>query len=251
MDRQNQGYDIRHSDRLKWHRTVRRESNRAHASRVNKEFKMFKNKWLGIAAVSTVLLSAGCAVNQPAPSVRWIAQHSTDEFTDEATCRVTVGSRYTARNVYTYTGSLYPFVESKEGELRVGVMSGGRVKIPVGEVQLRIDQNPAWNIAVHETPADLVPSQDFPGPYQAQLSDEQREMVASTYRATMEHTAQAMSPYTATTGEKAEAILRQMLDGDKLIYRAVGLNQPGSGTGEYDLDASLNAALARCGISLP
>ncbi|SFU98420.1 hypothetical protein [Halomonas korlensis] len=212
---------------------------------------MKKNSWLCITVVSTALLSAGCAINQPAPDIKWIAQYSTDEFTDESTCRVTVGSRYTSRNIYTYTGALYPFVESKGGELRVGVMSGGKAKIPVGEVQLRIDQNPAWNIGINETPADLVPSQDIPEPYQAQLSDEQREMVASTYRATMKHTAQAMSPYTATTGEKAEAILRQMLDGNELIYRSVGLNQPGSGTGEYDLDASLNEALARCGISLP
>lgn len=213
---------------------------------------MRKSTLAKTAAALSFLFLYGCgAKSLTAPSVRWIANFETDEFTDETTCRVTVGSKYTSSSVYTYTGSLYPFVENKDGEIRVGVMSGGSVKIPVGEVQLRIDQNPAWTISVDETPADLVPNASATeslASMSQNLSPEQQQALEQTYSATMAHTSKALSPYTATTGQKADDMLSQMLEGEKLIYRSVGFNQQGSNVGEYLLDESFADSLRQCGI---
>nr|WP_325101012.1 MULTISPECIES: hypothetical protein [unclassified Pseudomonas] len=199
------------------------------------------------ALVLLALVMSGCATG-PGQSVEWITVRDTDQFTDKSTCGVTVGSFYTARGVYTVSNNYYPYIESANGELRVGIRSGGRFKIPVGNVQLRIDQNPAWTIATGETPVDYVPDGQLKA-MQAYAGDaKQQQMLESTYKAAMQASVQAMSPFTAATGEKAEKILAQMKTGKVLIYRTLGLNQAASTTGEYALDQSLNKALADCGI---
>lgn len=76
----------------------------------------------------------------------------------------------------------------------------------------------------------------------------QQEMLEKTYKTALQASAQAMSPFTAATGEKAEKILAQMKTGKVLIYRTLGMNQAASSTGEYALDQSLSKALTECGI---
>ncbi|MNH40707.1 hypothetical protein D3C79_1020630 [compost metagenome] len=76
----------------------------------------------------------------------------------------------------------------------------------------------------------------------------QQEMLEKTYKTALQASAQAMSPFTAATGEKAEKILAQMKTGKVLIYRTLGMNQAASSTGEYVLDQSLSKALTECGI---
>lgn len=199
--------------------------------------------------VFTAIALAGCASNQP--EVKWISVKNTDEFTDASSCKVTVGSLYTNKNVYTEMGKYYPFIEQVNGQLRVGLQSGGQYKIPVGNAQLRIDSNKAWDISTSETPLDLAPTfANFKPAYLDNLSDDQKAMVAASYESAMEVSAQAMSPFTATTGEKAEKIVKEMLAGKSLKYRTVGLNQAASSTGVYDLDMSLQNALIDCGIEL-
>lgn len=199
------------------------------------------------AILLAALALSGCAVGQRS-SVEWITVRDTDQFTDKATCGVTVGSFYTGGGVYTVSNHYYPYIESPNGELRVGIRSGGRFKIPVGDVQIRIDQNPAWTIATGETPVDYVPEGQLKA-MQAYGGDaKQQEMLEKTYKTALQASAQAMSPFTAATGEKAQQILSQMKTGKVLIYRTLGLNQAASTTGEYALDQSLNKALAVCGI---
>ena len=77
---------------------------------------------------------------------------------------------------------------------------------------------------------------------------QQQQIVENAYKTAMEATARSMSPFTASTGEKAQSILKEMRSGKTLIYRTVGLNQAASTTGEYVLDQSLDVALRRCGI---
>lgn len=199
------------------------------------------------AILLLALAFSGCATGQR-PSVEWITVRDTDQFTDKSTCGVTVGSFYTGGGVYTVSNHYYPYIESANGELRVGIRSGGRFKIPVGDVQIRIDQNPAWTIATGETPVDYVPEGQLKA-MQAYGGDaKQQEMLEKTYKTALQASAQAMSPFTAATGEKAQQILSQMKTGKVLIYRTLGLNQAASTTGEYALDQSLNKALAECGI---
>ncbi|MCL0251209.1 hypothetical protein M2T06_24095, partial [Escherichia coli] len=88
-------------------------------------------------------------------------------------------------------------------------------------------------------------------PSYTNLTSEQQALIAETQKSAMASITKTMSPYTATTGDKAQKIIQQLISGNKLIYRTVGLNQTGSTTGEYDLASmkeSLIAGLNQCGI---
>ena len=201
-----------------------------------------------IVAFAAIALT-GCVSNKP--EVKWISVKNTDEFTDISSCRVTVGSYYTNKNVYTEFGKYYPFIEQVNGQLRVGLQSGGKYKIPVGNAQLRIDSNKNWDISTSETPLDLMPTlADIKPAHIDNLSDEQKAIITTSYKSAMELSAQAMSPFTATTGKKAKKIIKEMLAGNSLKYRTIGLNQAASSTGVYGLDMSLKNALTDCGIEL-
>ncbi|NMX35607.1 hypothetical protein [Pseudomonas sp. WS 5413] len=195
---------------------------------------------------------AGCAggiASGTTPSVKWVANSKTDSFTDVSSCAVTVGSLYTSNGVFTMTNKYYPYIEVVNGDLRVGVKSGGRFLIPVGDVQLRIDQNKAWTISTSETPLDYVPEGQLKAMQAYAPKDpQQQQIVENAYKTAMDATARSMSPFTASTGEKAQSILKEMRSGKTLIYRTVGLNQAASTTGEYVLDQSLELALRQCGI---
>lgn len=197
-------------------------------------------------ALLLALLTSGCATG---PAVEWVTVRNTDQFTDKSSCAVTVGAYYTKHGVYTVRNQYYPYIEVANGDLRVGVKSGGQFSIPVGDVQLRIDQNKAWTISTSETPLDYVPEGQLKAMQAYAPKDpQQQQIVENAYKSAMEATARSMSPFTAATGEKARSILREMRAGKMVIYRTVGLNQAASTTGEYALDKSLETALNQCGI---
>ncbi len=60
----------------------------------------------------------------------------------------------------------------------------------------------------------------------------------------------AKLPYTMATGEKARAILQEMVEGNLLWYRVLGLNQKITSAGWFPLDESFRQALAGCEIKL-
>lgn len=212
---------------------------------------VFGMRW--IAALALVVLT-GCGGGAgegsiESPSVRWFTKRGVDEFTDIRSCMVTAASRYTARFATSYSGNYYPFVEIRAGSLRVGVRSGGRVKIPVGDVQIRIDDHKTWMIASSETPLDYLPQatrKDIARRVKEMGGD--ADKAKASYEAVMATMVKSMSPFTAATGEKARKILRQMVNGHQIKYRTVGLNAPESTKGEYYLDGSFRTALQKCGI---
>lgn len=169
----------------------------------------------------------------------WVASTTKDEFTDVVTRMVTVGSFSVGGQTYTQVGKLYPFVGLKNGETYVGVRSGGTYRIPTGTVQIRIDDNAAWTITPDETPTDLVPG--------TAASPVVSKDVPASMMASM---AKIMSPYTATTGHKADDIIRQMLAGKVVRYRTVGLNQAASSTGEVKIDESFEESIRSIGIKV-
>lgn len=192
------------------------------------------------------LMTSGCATG---PAVEWVTVRNTDKFTDKSSCAVTVGTYYTRGAIYTVSNQYYPYIEVVNGDLRVGVKSGGRFLIPVGDVQLRVDQNKAWTISTSETPLDYVPEGQLKAMQAYAPKDpQQQQIVENAYKTAMDATARSMSPFTASTGEKAQSILKEMRSGKTLIYRTIGLNQAASTTGEYVLDQSLEVALRQCGI---
>jgi len=195
-----------------------------------------------IIVVFALALATGCGTipQLPPPEVEWIVDKGVDKFTDEKICHVTVGSLYTHQGVYTYMNHFYPFVEIVNGELSIGVKSGGKIQIPVGDIQLRVDKNKPWTITVSETPLKTAAS-NIP-----EVTAENKKVFEYAYNQAMKATA----PYTSTTGKKAQAILKEMLDGNILIYRNLSLNQMESTAGEYKLDDSFRRALNTCNISL-
>jgi hypothetical protein len=200
----------------------------------------------------------GCA--SIAPKVKWIASTQFDRFTDITTCSVSTGSLYTGSSVFTYSNHLYPFIEVVNNDLRVGVKSGGKYKVPVGDVQLRIDSNKAWTISMSETPVIAKPNTpvnaqlDLMTEYAKNLPKEQQKLIVDSYKTAMSTTGKMLSPFTVATGDKAKSILNEMLSGKILIYRTLGLGpmtgNVGGSTGEFLLDASLNTALEKCQIKI-
>lgn len=194
-----------------------------------------------IALSMFAIALGGCA----AGSV-WKATGSTDEFTDKTTMMVTTGDFSASSSIMTSSLRFYPVVRKEGGQIFVGVMSGGRFKVPVGTVQLRIDQNEAWTITPQETPVSSMPAAPQ---YVLNLPPEQAAIVKSAQEQAMINATQMMSPYTITGGDKAKKILRQMLSGSVLKYRVVGINQAASTTGEVELDPSLAESLRLIGIN--
>ena len=200
----------------------------------------------------------GCA--STTPKVQWVASIQFDRFTDITTCTVSTGSLYTGSSVFTYTNHLYPFIEVVNNDLRVGVKSGGKYKVPVGDVQLRIDNNKAWTISMSETPVNVKPNTtmnsqlELMTEYAKNLPKEQKKLIVDSYKTAMSATGKMLSPFTLTTGDKAKAILNEMLNGKALIFRTLGFgliagNTAGS-TGEFLLDGSLKVALEKCRIKV-
>ncbi|MEE4632291.1 hypothetical protein V2K98_02005 [Pseudomonas alliivorans] len=195
-----------------------------------------------IIALSMFAFALGGCASGPV----WKATGSTDEFTDKTTMMVTTGDFSTGGSIVTSSLKFYPVVRKEGGQIYVGLISGGRFKIPVGTVQLRIDQNEAWTITPQETPVSSMPAA---AQYVLNLPPEQAAIVKNAQEQAMINATQMMSPYTITGGDKAKKILRQMLSGKVLKYRVVGINQAASTTGEVELDPSLAESLRLIGIN--
>jgi hypothetical protein len=175
-----------------------------------------------------VLALAGCG---SVPQKVWNVSVAKDEFTDVETRMVTTAFVVDrAGTIYTKSGDLYPFVGLRRGVVSVGVRSGGKIRVPTGTVQLRIDDNPAWTITPEETQIDGVPAAGVP-----HTGHESAEDLAASGRALV---ARATSPYTSATGQKADEILRQMAHGHVLRYRTINVMQRPSTTGEVPIDQS-------------
>ena len=152
-----------------------------------------------------------------------------DEFTDVSTKIVTVAGGTPLH--------LYPFIGIREGELFVGIRSGGKIKVPTGQVQIRIDNNKTWSISPEETPLHYIPQQSL-------KINQNIELQENIY----EQMVRMMSPFTAAIGDKAKAIVKEMLSGKEIIYRSIGFNQSGS-TGRYPIDESFYKAMRQIGIT--
>lgn len=192
-----------------------------------------------IATAAAAFLLTGCAGQV------WKATGSTDEFTDQTTMMVTVGDYTNVPLIVTKPFNYYPVVRKVGNEVYVGLMSGGRFKVPVGTVQLRIDQHAAWTISPQETRVSLLP--EVPQ-YALNLPPEQAALVKSAQAQAMTSAAQTMSPYTVTGGEKAKSIIKQIANGHVLKFRTVRLNQAASTTGEVAIDPSFVQSLKQAGI---
>lgn len=210
-------------------------------------------KKLTLAAIASLTIS-GCA-STSTPQESWVSTIKVDEFTDEVTCTVVAGTQQSNGFSYSQQNRYYPVIKSLNGELLVGVTSGGTVPLPVGNVQLRVDGNDTWTIEASETPvdgknslADVAYSDSMTEAYTTNMSAEQKAQYLAVLEATKKNTAGIMSPETLATGDKAKAILEQIKTGTELKVRVLGFGMQPSTTGRHVIDQSLIQALKECGI---
>lgn len=199
-----------------------------------------------IVAVTLVVALAACQTPGQVSGQLWGATTNKDQFTDKVTKMVTIGEGLSNRFIVTQSLKYYPFVGVQDGELYVGVRSGGRYHVPTGTIQIRVDENSAWTIGPEETPiylAPLLPS------VPAITATDSMGITEKIQAKTMENITKIMSPYTVATGEKAKSIIKEMLLGKIIKYRTIGLNQAASTTGEVILDDSFAKSLREIGIN--
>jgi hypothetical protein len=225
-------------------------------------------KSLLVLTASVCLGLAGCAV-PTAPIVKkneWVAITDADRFADSPVRMVTIGEPTYSESLFmTKFKHYYPFVQLKDGELIVGIRSGGQYKIPAGAVQMRIDGNMTWDISPEETPVYLIPDQatltvsipkttpvDTNTPHGKAMADSMAASKAMTEEMrenTPKYLARTLSPFTAATGDKAKAIIKEMFSGRRIIYRSIGYNQADSTEGEVLIDESFNKAMSEIGVN--
>ena len=85
------------------------------------------------------LLVAVCAITACAsnsPKQKWIKKKKKKKKKEKKKCTVTTESFYSGGSVYTLNGNFYPYIQKDDSNVIVGVRSGGKVKMPVGNIQL-------------------------------------------------------------------------------------------------------------------
>jgi hypothetical protein len=205
------------------------------------------------------------ASSEPANAQRrsrdtWQVSRVSDPITGSQTCVVAAYDRAAGRS-FSRVGYLYPIVENNpQFGFLVGVSSGGRVRIPTGDILWRVDTNPYREIRAADNPAPppATPSSQSNDPASAAM----RDALAMTASLTMAATATS----TVASGERAREMLREMTVGRQLIYRAAAgapaYGLPSSAIGQVGqitreglrpipIDESFHRALAECGIARP
>ena len=187
---------------------------------------------------------AGCATSP------WSAKNFRDEFTDQHSCRVVYGSDFQKGFIKGMGGiHYYPFVEKDKDGVIFGIHND--YNVPVGNVQIRVDGNKFIEINSSETPLKYSPNTlKVDLSYIKSTEGLDANALQKSMDKTMKDVQRMSSPYTATTGEKAEKIIDQLRKGKVLRIRIMGfgVNSAASTTGEYNLGAGFNDVLSKCGI---
>ncbi|MES2302342.1 MAG: hypothetical protein V4521_09765 [Pseudomonadota bacterium] len=205
------------------------------------------------ALVIIAAIFSTTAQAKKAPPAVWQVMRSADPVTGVTTCAV-VASDTAGGLRFTQTGALYPVVEMNSTHgLLVGVSSGGRLRLPVGDILWRIDDHPHRVVKAADNPA---------------LAGQASEVPAATVEALTAQTMRMVQAMTATStmagGAAAREMLDEMLAGQTLLFRsastALQIGIPdysalragqvtAKGIRPYPLDASFRAGLVACGIT--
>jgi hypothetical protein len=186
----------------------------------------------------------------------WRATRTSDPITGATSCVVSAVD-YVGSFRYSRTGFLYPIIEmnGRHG-LLIGVSSGGRFRLPTGDIVWRVDDKPFRDLKAADNPPSVQSA--LPVAHDA-ASKAMTDAMALTNRLILSATATS----TLASGAMAKEMLAELRAGHGLIYRAAAATAayglPDAGmyrVGQYTkdglkpvpVDASLEAALAECGI---
>lgn len=205
-----------------------------------------------LALVSLATAADGAKKEQPV----WTVSRTSDPITGTSSCVVS-SIEHAGSTSYTRTGSLYPIVEmSSTHGLLVGVSSGGRMRVPTGDILWRVDDKPFRTIRAADNPPGIG------APMMGQDNPAMKTLMEQQVRAIMAATATS----TLASGKLARDMLDEMVQGRGLLFRAAAAAQDyglsngaesavgqvsSEGQRPYPLDDSFRFSLAVCGITLP
>ncbi len=218
--------------------------------------------WGAVAIMASAGL-VGPADARKKPREAWSVSRSSDPITGDSSCVVTASDQ-AAGMKFTRVGYLYPIVESSSKlGLLVGVSSGGRFRLPTGDILWRVDDHGHRELKATDNPA--TGSAPIIVPYKTGNDAADKAMAAA-----MAQTSGLAASITATStvarGDKAKELLVEMLTGRSLVFRqanavpAYGL--PTSRIAEVGqitkdglrpipLDDSFRRGLVACGLIPP
>ena len=174
--------------------------------------------WLCVLLLGSLLGTTSCVpiVVPVKLNPQWQVSRTVDPITDETRCVV---ASYDRRDLTSYSrvGYLYPVVEVHPNHgLLVGASSGGLVRVPVGDLVWRVDQNPHHEIKAADSPAGKV------GGFMPDLGN---YAISEEHRANLEKAQKqlesSLSGATLATGQQARALLEEMKTGSSLLFRNV------------------------------
>lgn len=223
-------------------------------------------KIIGIAAAAVALLTTAAPSTTMAkskPREVWSVTRSSDPITGSTSCVVTAYDT-AAGMKFSKMGFLYPIIENNQKlGLLVGISSGGRYRLPTGDILWRVDGNPHRELKAADNPT--TGNASFGAAFKTgnEATDKQVEGVMAQ---TAQLTASLTSTSTVASGDKAREMLAEMVAGRSLIYRqeaaspAYGLpsartvevgQYTNKGQEPFFIDASFHRGLAECGITPP
>lgn len=209
---------------------------------------------LVVAAIAGLMFSPAAEAKKQ-PRVTWQVMRVTDPITHASSCAVTA-SDYVGKIRFTQMGGLYPVVEMNSTYgLLVGVSSGGRYRLPTGDILWVVDGLPHRELRAADNPG-------MPPLPSASVDPTQTTNAATAYAMQMVKTGVATS--TMASGAKAREMLDEMLGGKSLLFRSAGFgpqiglpNYSALMAGQFNekgelrpvpLDESFRAGLRACGI---
>ena len=213
------------------------------------------------AALAAVAMVAGTSDAKEPRRGGWDVIRTTDPITGASTC-VVAALDYVGKDSFSRMGMLYPVVENNPIHgLLVGVSSGGKLRFPTGDIIWRVDDRPFRELKAEDNPATRPETTTAPVPSNI-ASKTMQEAVAFSMKLAAAMTATS----TVASGDRARAMLDEMLAGKALIFRAAavtadyGLQSSAmyrvgqsteKGLHPIPIDASFRAGLATCGLARP
>jgi hypothetical protein len=217
--------------------------------------------------VAAVILSAfgplTSADARKTPREVWSVSRSTDPITGDSSCVVTAFDRAAGMS-FSRMGYLYPIVESNSKlGLLVGVSSGGRIRLPTGDILWRVDDRPHRELKAADNP--MTGGAAFGTAYKTGNEAADKAMAAAMAQ-TSGLAASMTATSTVASGDRAKEMLAEMVAGGSLVFRqAAAVPTFGLPTGRASeigqvtkdglrpipLDASFRRGLAECGIVAP
>ncbi len=181
--------------------------------------------------------------------MQWQATHHMDEFTEIASCRVQFGTakqRSFNRSLFGQYVTYNFYAENYNGEVRAGVRAEPDIPI-AGDVQIKVGSK-LYTLTPKNVPVDLAPTTPIDT---AAIEKTMGKEYAKTIEDMTRNAMGAASPYRAFTGEKAKALLRDVVNATgEIKFRTVGINMATSATGKFTAGEDFAAALQQCGINL-